>query len=355
LTEAYFRRDNHYVPCVYLKRWTFSPNRVWAYRLLVSHENVPVWKPSSIRGVAYHSYLYTRIAAGLESDEIEQWLEREYETPEEEVLQKATSDGQLTPSDWRVLVRFLAAQDVRTPARLVEFLQRWYGSLQTLLEETMQKSVQKLEAMKARGEEIPMGQSPLVEYFPLRITTEIQPGQEFGTIRAETVLGRGLWLFSIKHLLTRTADILHQHRWTILLAPEGVKWFTSDDPVIRLNYQDSEHYDFGGGWGREGTDIFMPLSPRHLLFTQVGKRPPQRGTQLSLDKAKMILRFIAEHAHRFIFADEQDPNVPILRPRTVSSDLLRNETAQWLRWHEEQTVAERNLAGWAEALKEPIG
>jgi len=355
LTETNFRRDNHYVPCEYLKRWAFSQNRVWAYRLLVSHENVPLWKASSIRGIAYHSHLYTRIAAGLESDEIEQWLEREYETPAEEVLQKATSDRQLTPSDWKVLVRFLAAQDVRTPARLVEFLQRWYGSLQPLLEETMQKSVQKLEAMKASGEEIPTTRSPLVDYFPLRITTEIEPGQEFGAIKAETVVGRGLWLFGIKRLLTSTVNILHQHRWTILHAPTGVRWFTSDDPVIRLNFQDHEHYNFGGGWGREGTNIFMPLSPRHLLFTQVGRRPPPRGTQLSLDKAKMILRFLAQHAHRFIFAEAEDLNVPILRPRTVSADLLRDETLQWSKWHEEQTAAEMNLSDWAGAINEPTG
>jgi len=155
LTETNFRRDNHYVSCGYLKRWTSSTGRLWAYRILVSHENVPLWKESSIRGIAYHSHLYTRIAAGLESDDIEQWFEHEYETPAEEALQKATSNGRLTPSDWRVLSRFLAAQDVRTPARLVENLQRWYKTLPDLLQNTLQEAVQKLELMKSRGENIP--------------------------------------------------------------------------------------------------------------------------------------------------------------------------------------------------------
>jgi hypothetical protein len=244
------------------------------------------------------------------------------------------------------LVRFLAAQDVRTPARLVENLQRWYKTLPGLLQNTLDESVRKLESMKSRGEKLPSAESSLTEYFPLRIKTEINPGQEFGTLKAETVVGRGLWLFSIKRLLTKTAEVLHQHRWTILSPPKGMKWFTSDDPVIRLNYHDARKYDFDGGWGSKGTEIFMPLSPSHLLYTQVGARPPRRGTQFSLDQAGLIRRLIAEHAHRIIFAAEPDGQVPRLRPRKVSADLVNDEKTQWSKWHEEQTTAERNLMGW---------
>ena len=58
------------------------------------------------------------------------------------------------PHRREVLIHFLAAQDVRTPARLVEFLQRWYKSFPDFFQNTLQKSVDKLESMKARGEEI---------------------------------------------------------------------------------------------------------------------------------------------------------------------------------------------------------
>ena len=242
----------------------------------------------------------------------------------------------------------MAAQDVRTPARLVENLQRWHKSLPEFFQNTLEKSVQKLESMKARGEEIRPAPSPLTEYFPLRVTTEIQPGQEFGTIKAETVVGRGLWLFSIKHLLSKTAEVLQQHRWTIMTPPRGVEWFTSDDPVIRLNFHSINKYDFGGGWGSKGTEIFMPLSPSHLLYTQVGVRPPLRGTQFSPEQAGIIRRCIAEHAHRVIFASEPDPNMASLKPRTVNPDLVKDEQAQWSKWHEQQTRAERKLMGWVE-------
>jgi hypothetical protein len=154
------------------------------------------------------------------------------------------------------------------------------------MENTLQASVQKLELMKSRGENIPPTESPLTKYFPLRIKTETEPNHEFGTLRAETILGRGLWLFGIKHLLTKTADVLHKHKWTILSPPKGMKWFTSDDPVVRLNYHDPNKYDFGGGWGSEGTEIFMPLSPNHLLYTQIENGHSSAGHRLALLRRK---------------------------------------------------------------------
>lgn len=348
MTQADFHRDNHYVPCEYLKAWESSPGRVWLYRVLVSHTKVPLWNEKSIRGVAYHAHLYTRLAVGGATDEIEQWFDREYETPAAEVLQKVVSDSRLQPSDWRVLIRFLSAQDVRTPARLVEFLQRWYESFPDFFQTTLEKSVEKLESMKARGEEISIAPFPQADYFPIRVTTEIQPGQEFGTIKAESVVGRALWLFSIKHLLSKTAEILQQHRWTIMAPPKGVEWFTSDDPVVRLNFHNHSKYDFGGGWGSKGTEIFMPISPNHLLYTQVGSQPPQRGKQFSSEQAKIIRHCIAEHAHRFIFASKPDANMASLRPRTVNAEILKDEDAQWSKWHEEQTEAEKKLVGWSQ-------
>lgn len=146
-----FHRDNHYVARLYLKRFAATPGRVFTYRVLVSHSHVPLWKLNSIRGVAYHAHLYTRIASGVQTDEIEKWLDREFEAPAEEALRKATADMRLTRTDWHNLVRFLAAQDVRTPARLADNLQRWHETLPGILEDTLQNSIPKLELAKRSG------------------------------------------------------------------------------------------------------------------------------------------------------------------------------------------------------------
>jgi hypothetical protein len=77
-------------------------------------------------------------------------LNEEFETPAEEPLRKATEDLRLTPSDWQRIIRFVAAQDVRTPARLFESTQRWNTAAPTMLEETLQESVHRLELAKSR-------------------------------------------------------------------------------------------------------------------------------------------------------------------------------------------------------------
>jgi hypothetical protein len=342
-----FHRDNHYVPCLYLKHFEADSGHVFTYRILVAHPRVHVWKPDSIKGVAYHKHLYTRITLGVESDEIETWLDREFEAPAEEALRKATAGLQLTKVDWYNLVRFLAAQDVRTPARLMENLSRWNEMVPAALQECVEGAVRKLEEARRSGSPITQAKFPNSDILPIRVTTEIKPGQEFGAIRAETIVGRSSWLFSIKHLLSETANVLQSHKWTILKPPDGMSWFTSDKPVIRLNYYGDQKYDFEGGWGSPGTEILLPLDPQHILYAKIGQRPPSRGSVVSHAHAEFIRRVIAEHAHRYIFSSSEDVEIPTLRPRTISADMVRHEKEEWHRWHEEQSRAERELMGWS--------
>jgi len=300
---------------------------------------------SCFRGRAFY---YTRVVAGQESDEIERWLDREFEAPAKEALQKAVSDKRLKSDDWECLIRFLAAQDVRTPARLVENLERWRATLQRVMEETTQKSLREFEQAKKSGKIMRQSPSPNIDKLPLCVTVERGPDKKSGQLKCETVAGYGLWIWNIERTLTQTVKFLSKHRWTILIPPDGYSWFTSDDPVIKLNFHHSRKHDFEGGWGSPGTEIMFPLSPRHLLCAHVEKRLPCPGTVVSPAHAETIRRFIAEHAHRAIFAASPDADVAKLRPRQVSADILRAENEQWRKWHEEQTAAERELMGWSE-------
>ena len=338
-----FQHRNHYVSRLYLKRFATPDGRVFTYRILAAHEGTTLWKPAAIKGIAYHEHLYTRTVAGIESDEIEKWLNTEFETPAAEPLRKATCGMRLTKQDWRNLIRFVAAQDVRTPAHLHEDLQRWNKELQGVLDNTVRDAVSHAEAAKRAGQPIPTIKSYDSKFIPMRVTTAIQPGEKFGTVKAEIIVGRGLWFFGIRHLLTKTIEVLLNQKWTILVAPEGLDWFTSDDPVIRLNYYEEGKYDFRGGWGKAGGEIMMTLDSRHLLYTKIGHRPPERGSVVPRPQAVAIRRFIAEHAHRFIFAASPDPEVAMMRPRTVDATSLRREQELWRKWHQEQSAAEREL------------
>ena len=113
------KRDNHYIPNSYLKRWADDEGVVWSYRILVPHAKSSLWKAHSPKSLGYHQHLYTHLAAGGESDEIERWFDTAFESPAGRALQHAVTDQRLSSEDWKLLVRFLAAQDVRTPARLI--------------------------------------------------------------------------------------------------------------------------------------------------------------------------------------------------------------------------------------------
>jgi len=190
-----------------------------------------MWQEKSIRGVAYHAHLYTRIAAGVQTDEIERWLNTEFESPAEEALRKATSEARLSVEDWRNLVRFLAAQDVRTPARLSDTLEFWKQNLQGVLDDTLHETVAQLETAKASGQRVTFTRLAASEYIPLRVTRQIESDQQSGKLRVQTIVGRGLWFFTMQRALTSTLNILHTQRWTILVPPDDMTWFTTDDPV----------------------------------------------------------------------------------------------------------------------------
>ena len=335
---------NHYVPCLYLKRWADIDSKVWVYRILVSHASVPRWKPSSIDSVGYHRNLYTRILTGAESDEFEYFLERDFETPVAEPLRKATADERLSPDDWECLLRFLAAQDVRTPARLLDFLRRQNEQLPGVAERVLQNVVAELTEAKRTGRKIERAPSDLALGFPTRVTKEIEPGAEMGVLKVETVVGRSLWLWSLQRLLTETYKVLRRHKWTILRPPLNMNWLTSDNPVLKLNYYADGRYDFKGGWNNKGTEILMPLGPKHLLYTRIGERPPWRkGERVPESLALSLQKFIIENAHRFVYASREDPLVSEIRPRVVNAEALQSETYQWQRWGEEQSQAERDL------------
>ena len=337
-----FRADNHYVPGLYLKRWAGSDGRVCTYRLLVSHANVPEWRPKTIKGLAYHRHLYTRVLAAGETDEIERWLDQEFESPAEAAISKVVSDARMQHGDWSCLARFLAAQDVRTPARLMEMFKRWEKDVPALLQSSLEGAVRELAEAKRNGTTPVVRHNADAGYFPARVTKEIQPGAQTGVLKVESVVGRGLYLFALRRLLTETARVLEQHRWTILRPPAGTEWMTSDDPVIKLNYY-GDSYDFKGGWGSKGTELLLPLSPDHLLYTKIGERPPERGSRLPAAKATEMQRMIVEHAHRLVFSAHPEPNVSTIRPRRVDAGLLQSEADQWSRWHDEQGNAERAL------------
>lgn len=340
-----FSRDNHYVPRSYLKRWEADDGRVWTYRILVSNSNVPKWKAYSTKGIAYHSHLYTRIVRGEETDDIERWLDSEYETPAEQVIEKILAQRKMSPKDWTTIIKYMASQDVRTPARLLESLKMQEKTMPDIMQSTLEKAVNELKTTKKEGRVVNPKRLPNSELIPMRVSIQNDSKTKKTTIKVQTIIGRSAWLFSIKHLLgkTRSMNALLGHKWTILKSPVGISWCTSDDPVIKLNFYTKDNYDFKGRWGSNGTEIIFPLSPRYLLYTKIGEKPPIRGTILTVEMANIFQKIILEHAHRFIYSAVKNSIVESIRPRTESKSIFDYEKDQWQSWHNKNVQIEKEL------------
>jgi hypothetical protein len=287
-------RDNHFVQQLYLKNFATDSGEVLEYRILVSNPKVPMWKPVNVAGTGYEKNLYTRIVRGEETDDIEQWLNREFESPAKEPFQKVLADNELTRDDWEILVRFLASQIVRTPAFLIKNLPLWNRMAPVILDQTTKDVEARLREAKESGQRIVYDDAPNTEYFPMKIDRKDLPEEKKVQFTTTLVVGRGMWFSTMKHTLTNTLKVLYRHNWTILEAPARLRWFTSDDPVICLNFRSESDYDFNGGWGRARANILFPLSPRHLMFTEIGESSYPRRVP-SCYHARLFRRMIAEH------------------------------------------------------------
>ncbi|WP_116826789.1 DUF4238 domain-containing protein [Pseudomonas syringae] len=332
------KKDNHYVPQAYLRQWV-SNGKILTYRLLVPHEKCGHWKPHSPKSIAKHQHLYTYFSGSKDSDEIERWLDRDFERPASVSISKVVNETKLSVEDWNNLFRFAVAQSIRTPTGMQVFMKRQSETLEALLAESMEGSVAKVEAALTSG--IKLEPAPAIDPYsklPLKLhRVKNEDGSE--GIKALVLNGRKFWIWHLEHILKNTIHRMPVHRWTILHAPTGVTWPTTDNPFTRLGVGANGELSLEGGWGVQGTRLFLPLSPKHLLFTCVGQRPPPRGTTVSLSDAAFFRTMIINGASRYIFSTDTRDIVEF-RPRTVSRELFDAEAKLWADWHVSQSEDE---------------
>jgi len=203
------------------------------------------------------------------------------------------------------------AQTVRTPAWFIKHRKEWIDELPELLDNTLKEAVALSTRASREGKPAPLP-APPDDGFPLRVSRESSPmtGKEF--LKAETVVGRDMWLWAVQFILTQTVKkvLSLRHKWVVLTAPAGFEWVTTDDPVMCVNYQDEIFHNFKGGWGYPGSEVLFPLSPKHVLYTRVGDKT-EHNAQINKVFAERLQRLVAKHAHRWIFARMKFQTLPL--------------------------------------------
>lgn len=146
-----------------------------------------------------------------------------------------------------------------------------------------------------------------------------------------------------KHLLTSTVRVSERLNWQVLHASDDVSFPTSDDPVICLNYNNERDYDFDGGWRIKHGNILMPISPKLLLFSEIGEKGPYPDLDYSPMYSKLFREMIIRHAHRYVYAEHPQKGMLALNARVVNRDWYEAEKHDMAGWHIENIKAEANL------------
>ncbi|EGQ8808859.1 hypothetical protein DLH87_25135 [Vibrio parahaemolyticus] len=323
------KKDNHFLPQMYLKNWCNEQDKVFQYRKIVQHENVPIWKDYHPSAIGYSQYLYVNTQNGNPDDVLENWFDSNYEFPAKNSIDRVIRNEKLSRDDYKLLANFVALQDLRTPKRYFEHLER---SDEKALSDIVEDVVNDVKS-KIPPDFKPDGKARYHDSLPIKVEIE-EDGNDAFIVKVTWLAGRASWLWSIKHVLTTVAEQLHQNSWTILHPANGMSWLTSDNPVVRLNYENEKSYDFNGGWANPNSEVFLPLGPRHLLYTQVGVSPPiLRGTKLTVEQTRNINRMIAENCHNFVVSHEKRDDVELLIPRVVDKEKVETEKEHWKNWH----------------------
>lgn len=102
--------------------------------------------------------------------------------------------------------------------------------------------------------------------------------------------------------------------------------------MLTLNYYGPGKYDFGAGWGRDGSEFILPVSPRLAVCTQVGRKEtgPWHATPAQTAERR---RFVVERALRWIIARKPEPWISALRPRVVDAEAFAVEQESWRTWN----------------------
>ncbi|WP_085833488.1 DUF4238 domain-containing protein [Clostridium merdae] len=332
--------NNHYVPQLYLKNWGDFQNKVWQYRLLVPHKNFDVWKLKPVVSTASQNDLYTYFRSGKETDQFEKWFNQEVEIPVQDVLFKVINNIKLNSGDIQTITRFLASQYVRTPARLNRQLRFYNNVLPDLFESNIRNTLSELEENLRSGKPILQKQyEEIYNLVPAQIKISEQENGK-SLLNYNVLIGRGIWLFEIKHVVLNTSKVLLNHHWEVIRASKGMHWCTSDDPVICSNFYEDNTYDFKGGWKRKGSEIIFPLSPYHILYTQVGDYNDHPSLQQNPIFSYYVQKLIIDHAHRFVYSASPLQDIESCRGRLINAKLFNEEREIWKNWHQEQSVAE---------------
>ncbi len=324
-------RNNHYIPQMYLSRWT-DKGKICVYRLLVSHDSVQIWEPKFLEKTGSLSNLYINVLNDVEYDDLEHKFDTCFEAPAKEPFNKACNGDRLNSNDWSRIVDYTLAQYVRTPAFYLFVKEMGQQQIPGILDSIGQE----LAVMK----ELPKEKHIVTKetsILPVDVRfMDQKPDEEHTNAELSVVVGKEMWLFAMKHILGETSIIrkyFGELKWSIISAPEEDSWPTCDNPVVICDLYGKKivRSNPGNGLGGNTKAILFPISPQKALLAMRTRKYPNR-LKADNNLSTMIKTAIVNNALLYVYSNDRDKTIPVIRHRIVDErefKRLANDFDSW--------------------------
>lgn len=331
-TQANLARDNHFIPQMYQQGWSDDGKNIWEYKTLVHDDRYPSWQHRSITRTGVWKNLYVRVSDGSEQDDFEHMFHERFENPADVPLKKARNNERLSRNDWNALIRFICSQHVRTPGFFFSFRELNAQHASEALSEVASKLQDGNIQPKSDTGDSDSSYAKFNELVPVSLTLSDYDDEHTG-VKIETTLGKGAWLFSIQHHLREHSlliETLCSYKWSIVEAPAGVIWPTSDRPLVLGAVQQNGENSCVLGI-KEANVLLFPISSQKSIITCPGVKLPSRFTA-SAEEAKVFRELILKNAFLYVYSACEDQSIQSVRPRVVDSKeaaRIRDELGAW--------------------------
>lgn len=339
--------NHHYIPQMYLSNWA-SDNKIFVYRILVSHEKVPLWSQQSIVHTASLNKLYVDIQDNQESDQLEHLFDMHYESPAKESFEKIINGSKTTSSDWIKISDYIVAQYIRTPS--FYFYITDYGK--TVIPEILENASNKLE--KLHIHDIKNKSKSDIELFPNTIPLPVSlklmddaSDDEQKLLKIEATIGKQLWLYAMLCYLRKESPILSLVRnlkWSIVTLSDTMSLPTCDNPVVLCWIDGDKLFRIPPSYGVKGKNkaILFPVSPTKVLL---GTYTRHYKWKIHADEcmARMLRKAIVDNSLMFIYSNNKNHDIPMMKPRLIDPQEYKRYTQQFDTWFEKYRAVEGPL------------
>lgn len=282
-------KRHHAVPRFYLTRFAAEDGRVWLHDIKTQTATRVTPEKAIVE-----KYLYSpEVGENPKDDTFERFLAERIEGPAAPALERLASGEEFSSEDRERIALFIAYQEFRV-TRMRDAITKMVTEVGRGI---MDLAIQHPESMKRTFEEMgkPISDEDLAKMIE---------GYKTGGIVLEAT--KTPWLASAG-VPTQIAEMLYRMPWTVLEAPAGIEFITSDTPIVKVVTGPNVPQWQGVGWLSPSAESTFALDPTHILAI----KPDGKEGRFLVNRSwcKDVNSRVVSQARRFVVSRSADSYV----------------------------------------------